>query len=107
MTIRPPKSLAPTSALTDDPLTACLEQEVLAEKAATYGRLVTQLEKALAKYQEEESEEALLSDGQALWYVMIQRDLFGFRRHDLFYKELNVPAAVRLRMGLVREVPSR
>jgi len=102
MPIRPPKALAPKSALPDDPLTASLEQEVLAEKAATYARLVTELEKALARYGHEESEDALLSAGQALWYAMIQRDLCGFRRHDLFYKELNVPAAVRLRMGLVR-----
>jgi len=47
--------------------------------------------------------EALLdAAGEALWYVMIQRDLCGFRRHDLFFRELGVPAAVRLRMGLVR-----
>ena len=32
----------------------------------------------------------------------VQRDLCGFRRHDLFCKELNVPDAVRSRMGMVR-----
>jgi hypothetical protein len=46
--------------------------------------------------------EKLLDDaGQALWHVIIQRDLCGFRRHDLFYREYKVPAAVRLRMGLL------
>ncbi len=101
MSIRPPKALAPKNTLPKDPLTASLEHEVLAEKAATYARLVRMLEKALTRYRREETEEALRSAGQALWYVMIQRDLCGFRRHDLFYKELNVPAAVRLRKGLV------
>lgn len=85
-----------------DPLSAALEHEVLAEKAATYGRLVQKLEKALAKLREDWSEETLNAAGQALWYVMVQRDLCGFRRHDLFYKELNVPAAVRFRMGIAR-----
>lgn len=151
MSVRPPKTLGPKNALKPDPLAASLEHEVLAEKAATYGRLVQKLEKALAALRayeiargisslaantgpldpglreggltgrraaalaslssdseksttnEDADHEALLNTaGRALWYVMIQRDLCGFRRHDLFYKELNVPASVRLRMGIVR-----
>ncbi len=102
MPVRPPKILAPKNTLPEDPLTAALEHEVLAEKAATYGRLVTKLEKALERYREDETEAALNTAGQALWYVMIQRDLCGFRRHDLFCKELNVPDAVRSRMGMIR-----
>ena len=102
MSIRPPKALAPRNNLPKDPLSASLEHEVLAEKAATYSRLVQKLEKALAALRDDESEDALDAAGQALWYVMVQRDLCGFRRHDLFYKELNVPAAVRFRMGIAR-----
>lgn len=109
MSVRPPKSLASKNVLKQDPLTASLEHEVLAEKAATYGRLVQRLEKALKALREYEDalsspeHEALLNAaGRALWYVMIQRDLCGFRRHDLFYKELDIPAAVRLRMGVAR-----
>jgi hypothetical protein len=49
-----------------------------------------------------ERETLLNKAGEALWHVIIQRDLCGFRRHDLFYKEMNIPAAVRLRMGLTR-----
>ena len=82
MFIRPPKALAPRDPLKQDPLSAALEHEVLAEKAATYGRLVQKLEKALAKLREDWSEETLNAAGQALWYVMVQRDLCGFRRHD-------------------------
>lgn len=188
MLIRPPKALAPRNDLPKDPLSAALEHEVLAEKAATYGRLVTKLEKALKALRKFESahgdsaseargpararpngrasmasrlaggsrairhgptdhggnrpkggkrerakpvlglakdktrgasrasrgseqsmtgedaaHEALLNAaGRALWYVMVQRDLCGFRRHDLFYKELKIPASVRLRMGIAR-----
>jgi len=102
MTLRPPKALAPKGALKQDPLTVVLEHEVLAEKAATYGRLVQQLEKALARLHDDKSEETLNAAGQALWHVMVQRDLCGFRNHALFYKELKVPAAVRLRMGIAR-----
>ncbi|GAB4231515.1 MAG: hypothetical protein Kow0032_13790 [Methyloligellaceae bacterium] len=102
MSIRPPRILAPKDALKEDPLSAALEHEVLAEKAATYSRLLDKLQKALARLEREESEEALAAAGEALWYVMIQRDLCGFRRHDAFYREYRIPAAVRLRMGLVR-----
>jgi hypothetical protein len=102
MSLSPPQVLAPKPN-TDNPLNAALEHEILAEKAGTYARLVTLLEKALEKLAAEESEETLSAAGQALWYVMIQRDLCGFRRHDLFYEELDVPPAVRLKMGLVRK----
>lgn len=205
MSIRPPKALAPKKTLPDDPLSAALEHEILAEKAGTYARLLKRLEEALAKlraYEEawvglpltadprpsasglgftahgdsardargpalarpngrasmasrppggssairhglsvcpdsrpeegkrdrapagqaapaearpqdgiavsenkpptnSEHEALLNAAGEALWHVVIQRDLCGFRRHELFYKELNIPAAVRYRMGLV------
>lgn len=100
MLLRPPKALAPNNSLKQDPLTASLEHEVLAEKAATYGRLVQKLEKALVQLREFENEETLSAAGEALWYVMVQRDLCGFRNHALFYKELKVPSSVRLRMGI-------
>ncbi len=37
--------------------------------------------------------------GEALWHVVIQRELCGMRRHDGLMRELAVPPAVRLRMG--------
>ena len=105
MTVRPPKALAPKNTLPDDPLSAALEHEILAEKAGTYARLLKRLEKALQEARSAqgatgtEKEQLLDAAGEALWYVMIQRDLCGFRRHDLFFKELKIPAAVRYRMG--------
>ena len=168
----------------DSPLNAALEHEILAEKAATYARLVKGLEDALAELRAfgseaadgafdsahghsarkargpararpdgrasmacrasrgsgtarhsltdrsgnrpeggkakrppagqaapaeavsaseravSEKEQLLRKAGRALWYVMIQRDLCGFRQNELFYKELKVPREVRARMGL-------
>lgn len=49
-----------------------------------------------------EKEHLLDAAGQALWHVIVQRDLCGFRNHELFFKEFRIPAAVRLRMGLMR-----
>lgn len=103
MSLRPPQALAPKPN-TENPLNEVLEHEILAEKAGTYARLLKQLEKALVELATNKTDETLSAAGEALWYVMIQRDLCGFHRHDLFYKELKVPASVRLRMGLV---PSR
>lgn len=138
MPIRPPKAFAQEDNLKKDPLTAALEHEVLAEKAATYGRLLARLEKALEALREferahasappahgsagarhkarrpfglaslrseertgeDEYESLLATAGEALWHVVIQRDLCGFRNHELFYQVYGIPAAVRLRMGL-------
>lgn len=111
MSIRPPKALAPRK-VDDNPLNAALEHEVLAEKAATYGRLLARLEKSLKALREFEGanesrhdagevHDSLLAEaGEALWHVVIQRDLCGFRNHEMFYREYDIPAAVRLRMGL-------
>jgi hypothetical protein len=105
MTIRPPSALAPKPQ--DDPLAAALDAEIQAEKIATYGRLTKRLEVALARYREAvaegrapvDVEPLLAAAGEALWHVVIQRELCGFRNTGLFLRDLEVPAAVRLRMG--------
>jgi hypothetical protein len=100
MTVRPPKALAPDQE-SDNPLDDALQQEIMAEKAATYSRLVKQLRDALDALAQENSEDTLNAAGQALWHVIVHRDICGLRRHDLFCKELGVPDAVRFRMGRV------
>lgn len=117
MAVRPPRAFA--KSLPADPITAALEQEVLAEKAATYARLMRRLEQALAALARHEAamadsreaataeqrqtrERLLDAAGEALWHVVIQRDLCGFRNSELFFRQVNVPRAVRLRMGLKR-----
>ncbi|MBA5775793.1 hypothetical protein H2509_01485 [Stappia sp. F7233] len=115
MAVRPPSQFTTSDR---DPLSRLLEQEVMGEKAATLGRLMKKLETALSRLRAHEERleaekaagKAAPSDptrherltaeaGEALWHVVIQRELCGFRRHDGLMRELAVPAAVRLRMG--------
>ncbi|MXN63399.1 hypothetical protein GR183_00650 [Stappia sp. GBMRC 2046] len=114
MAVRPPRQF---TASQQDPLTRALEQEVLGEKADTLARLMTRLEKALAKLSahEERIAEAetagaeapdpaqrprlVAEAGEALWHVIIQRELCGMRRHDGLMRQMGVPKAVRLSMG--------
>jgi hypothetical protein len=98
MTLRPPQALAPKPN-TDNPLNAVLEHEILAEKAGTYARLLMQLEKTLEKLAADETDESLSAAGEALWYVMIQRDLCGFRRHDLFLQGVEHPSCCTAQDG--------
>lgn len=105
MTVRPPQLTRPAD---KDPLSAALENEILNEKASTLSRLTKKLETALAdlKSAEDGSEtdsetlqNRLAEAGEALWHVTIQRELCGLRQHRSFYDFLDVPKAVRLRMG--------
>ncbi|PVB60282.1 DUF6665 family protein [Labrenzia sp. 011] len=104
MTVRPPQ----TGRKNDDPLAAALEQEIFAEKASTLSRLTAKLEKALSELQAAEStgelpagerEFLVAQAGEALWHVVIQRELCGLRQHKAFNDFLAVPKEVRLRMG--------
>lgn len=104
MPVRPPQILAPKSDLPDDPISETIEHEVLAEKAATYGRLLKRLEIALGKLQEADTDSPEHSArhaaaAEALWFVVIQRDLCGFRKHEVFFKELNIPRSLVVAMG--------
>ena len=117
MSLRPPRQY--TSAL-ENPFEAELEHEVLAEKASTLSRLTRKLDDALAKLAASERRlEELTGSGEgdettrqrirrehraaeaaeALWHVIIQRELCGLRQHRTFMDDLQVPRAIRLRMG--------
>ncbi len=96
-----------------DPLAAALEQEVMSEKAGTLARLMRVLEQKMARLdgyerrvaageraEDGERRRRLVAEaGEALWHVVIQRELCGLRRHDGLMRELAIPAAVRLAMG--------
>ncbi|QPC41761.1 hypothetical protein HW532_02940 [Kaustia mangrovi] len=112
MTVRPPRHIS-GKAEPKDPLLAVVEHEALEEKAATLSRLMTRLETALAALQAHDAAAAgtepadgrdrlLAEAGEALWHVVIQRDLCGLRRHEELMRSLKVPPAVRLRMGPLR-----
>ena len=100
MSLRAPRSLAPRRASGSIDV---LEYEVLQEKASTLGRVTQTFEKALADHKATPENAALLdAAGEALWYFVIQRELCGLRNTEMVLREYQVPAAVRLRMGVVR-----
>ena len=152
MAVRPPSQFKRPK-LGDNPLAAALDQEILAEMAGTYGRLMRKLETALAALRafdeagelkgEKATEQreasatarrpvgaptrsregaaragvsALETDGQsdsrddlvrkageALWHVVIQRDVMRLSGTKQFLQELEVPAEVLLAMGVRKE----
>jgi len=116
LSVRPPSLYAPQSL--KDPLQQALEHEIMAEKAGTLGRLLKRLEKQLAALRAHEDgrtetanpdpvhQQRIDEAGEALWHVVIQRDLCGFSRTEQFLRDMNIPPAVRLRMGVVKR-PTR
>jgi hypothetical protein len=110
--VKPPRILAPRAA----PLgLASLQDEMMQERAATLGRLTRAFEEALAALVRFESEsdaneahwnvrrERLLDRaGEALWCFVVQREAVGLRNTEAVLRELQVPMAVRLRMGASR-----
>lgn len=111
----------------EDPLGEAIRHETLGEMAATLGRLNNELVTALTRL--EGARERLLAAGddgenaaelaerwqrrhrtacEALWNVIIQRELCGLRRHDAFLESERVPHSVRILMGpasLARPAP--
>ncbi|WP_430511596.1 DUF6665 family protein [Pannonibacter phragmitetus] len=111
MSVRPPSQYRMED---KDPLAAALAQDVMAEKAGTLARLTRKLDEALARLEgagrrlaaapEDErlrsrQQERLEEAAEALWHVVIQRELCGLRQHREFLDLLQVPSPVRLRMG--------
>ncbi len=110
MSLRPPQRFS--NSFDADPLERALDYEVLAEKASTLGRLQKRLEKALVRLDECGAGEAdaqsahgpayaqaLAEAGEALWYVVIQRELCGLRVNAAFYSDFRVPRSVIHAMG--------
>lgn len=102
MSVRPPRTFEKDS---QDPLSAALEQDILSEKIGTLTRLNKKLELALEKLAASEHETAELQEvrlaeaGEALWHVLIQREMCGFMKHNAFLDQMNVPTIVRLNAG--------
>lgn len=108
MSVRPPRQFQRTAP--KDPLSAALDHELRAEAATTHGRLLKKLERALERLAAADAEtdrraRLVAEAGTALWYLMIQRDLMGFRNRAQFLKEMKVPPEVILRMGVITRGP--
>jgi len=90
-----------------------ITQEILSERASSLARATARLEEALADLARLEAalavaptparraarEEAVAHAGERLWYVIIQREALGQRRHEVLYDVVRVPGEVRARMG--------
>ena len=110
MSFRPPRSLGPGPA---DMAFDALGHELMQEKASTLGRLTREFEKALADLAafdpaaeagaEHRRAELLEAAADALWWFVVQREACGMRNTDAVLRDYKVPAAVRLRMGVVRK----
>jgi len=98
----PPRTVAASSPA-GDPLAASLEQENLAEKLATHSRLVGKLERALAGLEAAEAgtgehRRRLAAASEAVYHLVVQRDLLRLPDTDRFLAGLGVPAALRARV---------
>ncbi len=113
MSFRPPRSLGPGPA---DMAFDALQHELMQEKASTLGRLTREFETALAKLaafdaaerppatdDEDRRAELLDAAAEALWWFVVQREACGLRNTEAVLRDYKVPAAVRLRMGVVRK----
>ena len=87
-----------------------LEREIRGEKAGALARAVEKLEAALAalaRHDEgatalgapERRSDLLAEAGERLWFVVIQREAMGLRRHEVVFEVLRVPGEVRRAMG--------
>ncbi len=115
MSIKPPQILAPRRAIRPLAAVDTLETEIFEEKAAALGRLTRGFEVALAAWRaaeadakakegESERRRAELFDkaAEALWLFVVQREACGLKNTEAVLREYHVPAALRLRMGVVR-----
>jgi hypothetical protein len=110
--MRPPRHLATPAGTAID----ALQYEVMQEKAATLGRLTRTFERAFGALRAFEAappshldqccaseREALIDEAaKALWHFVVQREACGLRNTEMVLQEYGVPAALRLRMGVVR-----
>lgn len=89
------------------------ERDLHGERAAALGRAAHAFEAALAEHAAAEAacaadpspgplarrRAAVADAGERLWYLVIQREAVGLRRHDELLETLRLPRDVRASMG--------
>jgi hypothetical protein len=70
-----------------------IEHELKAERAASLGRAGAALERALAAWRAAPGPETLREAQKRLWYLVVQREAMGLRRHRDLYEAYAVPKA--------------
>jgi hypothetical protein len=101
MALRPPRDLRLESGA------SILDYELVAEKAATLGRLGGKAAKAVERLLaydagdvgDDERQVLLQRASDAVWCYFVQRELCGFRDHRGVIAELRIPPEVLKRLG--------
>ncbi|MBZ8134922.1 DUF6665 family protein [Afifella sp. IM 167] len=109
MVVRPPRILAPKRI--ESPLDA-LHHEMLEEKAGALSRMVRRFEEALQEWRRlaevgEGSDDAIRQAAldraaEALWALIVQRDVLGLPGTERLLREYDVPPVLRARLGIVQ-----
>jgi len=83
-----------------------LETQLLAEQASSLGRMGAEVETALgclkassAIVGSDEHEALIKRAAEAVWYLMIQRDVCGIHDHRAIVEHYNIPPIVLRRIG--------
>ena len=68
-----------------------IEHELKGERAASLGRAGAALDRALAAWREAPSAATTNEAQKRLWYLIVQREALGLRRHREVYELYAVP----------------
>lgn len=68
-----------------------IEQELKAERAASLGRAGAALERALEAWRARPGADTLREAQKRLWYLVVQREAMGLRKHREIYDAYGVP----------------
>ena len=79
-----------------------LEAELLAERAASFGRLGRSLREALDRLAADPSDAALDKASNAAWSFLVQREACGLYDHRETIADYAIPGPVLARMGAVK-----
>jgi hypothetical protein len=93
-----------TVSLAADTSLGAIDQEILAEKAASLGNAGRKVEKCMERLRahrgDSEARAALVkSTADAVYAYFVQRELCGFRRHDDIIRDYGIPREVLVRLG--------
>jgi len=68
-----------------------IEHDLKAERAASLGRAGAALEHALATWRESPGPASVREAQKRLWYLVVQREAMGLRRHREVYEIYGIP----------------
>lgn len=85
--------------------TAALQNEIMAERAASLGGAEQRVVKAITALETASAEaraEPLAVARKVVWEYFVQRELCGFRRHQDVIQDLRIPAEVLVGLGAMQ-----